>query len=80
MLAGAIPLRKMGVYMGIFNFFITAPQILNGFFGGYLVKFFYHGQAIYALVSAGGILILAAICVIFVEDKDDEVTVRELME
>jgi maltose/moltooligosaccharide transporter len=74
-LAGAIPLRKMGVYMGIFNFFITAPQILNGLFGGYLVKFLYDGQAIYALISAGGILILAAVCVIFVEDKDDKVIV-----
>ena len=62
--------------MGIFNFFITAPQILNGLFGGYLVKFYYNGQAIYALVSAGVILVVAAVFVIFVDDKDDEVIVR----
>lgn len=70
-LAGSVPPKKMGVYMGIFNFFITAPQILNGFVGGYIVKYFYDGQAIYALFSAGVILIIAAICVIFVDDKDD---------
>jgi len=33
-LAGSIPTKKVGVYMGIFNFFITFPQIINGFFGG----------------------------------------------
>ncbi|WP_215225836.1 MFS transporter [Echinicola shivajiensis] len=70
-LAGSVPPKKMGVYMGIFNFFITAPQILNGFVGGYIVKYLYDGQAIYALFSAGIILIIAAICVIFVDDKDD---------
>jgi maltose/moltooligosaccharide transporter len=70
-LAGSIPLRKMGVYMGIFNFFITAPQILNGFLGGFMVKYFYGGEAIYAILTAGIILIVAAACVIFVEDKDE---------
>ena len=33
-LAGSIPAHKMGVYMGIFNFFITFPQIVNGVIGG----------------------------------------------
>ncbi|MFZ6043751.1 MFS transporter, partial [Vibrio natriegens] len=27
-LAGALPSRKMGFYMGVFNFFIVLPQIL----------------------------------------------------
>jgi maltose/moltooligosaccharide transporter len=27
-LSGALPARKMGVYMGIFNFFIVIPQLL----------------------------------------------------
>ncbi|PKP53424.1 MAG: MFS transporter [Bacteroidetes bacterium HGW-Bacteroidetes-1] len=70
-LAGSIPVRKMGVYMGIFNFFITFPQIVNGVFGGPIVKYVYGGQAIYALVAAGFMLILGAISVIFVKDKDD---------
>lgn len=72
-LAGSIPARKMGVYMGIFNFFITFPQIVNGLFGGPIVKYFYGGHAIYALVAAGVMLILGAISVVFVKDKDDVV-------
>lgn len=38
MLAGSIPSGKMGVYMGIFNFFITIPQIVNGVIGGPIVR------------------------------------------
>lgn len=70
-LAGSIPARKMGVYMGIFNFFITFPQIVNGLLGGPIVKFLYGGHAIYAIVTAGVMLILGAISVIFVKDTDD---------
>lgn len=70
-LAGSIPVRKMGVYMGIFNFFITFPQIVNGVIGGPIVKHFYSGQAIYALVAAGILLILGAVSVVFVKDQDD---------
>ncbi|HOI31434.1 MAG: MFS transporter [Bacteroidales bacterium] len=70
-LAGSIPARKMGVYMGIFNFFITFPQIVNGIFGGPIVKFLYGGHAIYALVTAGVLMILGAVSVMFVKDEDD---------
>ncbi len=71
MLAGAIPSHKMGIYMGVFNFFITLPQIFNGIVGGPIVKYFYNSNAIYSLVMAGVFLIIAAFCVRFVEDKDD---------
>ena len=37
-LAGSLPSAKMGVYMGIFNLFITIPQIVNAIIGGPLVK------------------------------------------
>lgn len=57
--------------MGIFNFFITVPQILNGIVGGPIVKRFYDSQAIYAIVFAGICLLIAAASVVFVEDKDD---------
>lgn len=72
-LAGSIPAKKMGVYMGIFNFFITFPQIVNGIFGGPIVKHFYHGQAVYAIFTAGLLLIIGAVSVYFVSDKDDVV-------
>jgi maltose/moltooligosaccharide transporter len=68
-LSSSIPARKMGVYMGIFNFFITMPQIVNGFFGGLIVKKFYHGEAIYAIVLAGIFMILGAISVLYIQDN-----------
>ncbi len=77
-LAGSIPARKMGVYMGIFNFFITFPQIVNGIFGGPIVKYVYDGQAVYAIVTAGIFMIAGAISVIFVKDKDDVVQLKRL--
>ena len=75
-LAGSLPAKKMGIYMGIFNFFITLPQIINGIVGGPIVKRFYDSQAIYAIVIAGVFLLIASATVIFVEDKDDIVQLR----
>lgn len=67
-LSSSIPAGKLGIYMGIFNFFITLPQIVNGFFGGWIVKHIYDGQPIYAIVLAGIFLLCAAVSVIFVYD------------
>ncbi len=69
-LAGSIPTNKMGIYMGIFNFFITFPQILNGIIGGMLVKNLYNNQAIFAVIGGGVCFIIAAFCVRFVDDKN----------
>jgi maltose/moltooligosaccharide transporter len=68
-LAGSIPAGKMGVYMGIFNFFICFPQIVNGIIGGPIVKHFYESQAIYAIVLAGVFMFCAAISVLYVQDS-----------
>ena len=68
-LAPALPVRKMGIYMGIFNIFITVPQIVNGVFGGMIVKRFFDSHAIYALIMSGCFLIIAAISVLWVDDK-----------
>ncbi len=72
-LAGAIPGGKMGIYMGIFNFFIVMPQIVNGVIGGPIIKRLFDSQAIFALIIAGGCLLIAALTVNFVEDKDEVV-------
>ncbi|SHJ05837.1 MFS transporter [Aquimarina spongiae] len=76
-LAGAIPARKMGVYMGIFNFFIVLPQIVNALIGGPLVKYFYNGNAMYALVISGVSFIIAALLVNRVKDVDDKVILNK---
>ncbi len=67
-LSSSIPATKIGVYMGIFNFFITIPQIVNGISGKPLMKYAFHGQAIYGLVMAGIFMLLGAISVLFVQD------------
>jgi maltose/moltooligosaccharide transporter len=67
-LAGAINPKKMGVYMGIFNFFIVIPQIVNALIGGPLVKYAYGNHAIFALVLSGISFFLAAILVFKVKD------------
>ncbi|WP_276503340.1 MFS transporter [Terrimonas pollutisoli] len=67
-LSGSIPPGKMGIYMGIFNFFITMPQILNGIVGGPMVKNVYNNQPVYAIVLAGIFMLCAAISVIYVYD------------
>lgn len=66
-LSGSLPAAKMGVYMGIFNFFITFPQIVNGLLGGTIVKYVFGGNAIYSLLMAGVMLIIAAISVLRVQ-------------
>ncbi|WP_333663043.1 MFS transporter [Chishuiella changwenlii] len=70
-LAGAIPSKKMGVYMGIFNFFICMPQIVNALLGGPIVKYFYNGNPIFAIVMSGVSLIVAALFVTRVTDVDE---------
>ena len=68
-LTGSLPQNKMGVYMGIFNFFIVIPQILAASILGALVRHVFKGEAIFALVLGGVSMVLAGIITLFVEDK-----------
>ncbi len=70
-LAGSIPAEKMGVYMGIFNFFIVIPQITAAAILGWSVKNLFGDSAIYALLLGGFSMILAGILVMFVNDVDE---------
>lgn len=67
-LSSSIPAGKMGIYMGIFNFFITIPQIVNGVVGGPIVKYIYNNQPIYALMLSGFFFLCAAVSVVYVYD------------
>ena len=70
-LAGSLPAEKMGVYMGIFNFFIVIPQITAAAILGFFVKNVVGGEAIYALVLGGVSLILAGFLTLLVDDVDE---------
>jgi maltose/moltooligosaccharide transporter len=70
-LAGSIPSAKMGIYMGIFNLFITIPQLTNSIAGGYLVKNAFGGNPIYSIVLAGSCMVIAGLLTRFVDDVDE---------
>ncbi|MCK5371247.1 MAG: MFS transporter, partial [Cyclobacteriaceae bacterium] len=69
-LTGSLPSNKMGVYMGIFNFFIVIPQILAASILGFLVNNIFGGETIFALVLGGLSMIIAGFLTLIVEDKN----------
>ncbi len=68
-LSCSLPFHKMGVYMGIFNFFIVIPQILAATILGLMVQEVFSGQPVYALVCGGGFMFCAAVATMFVNDE-----------
>jgi maltose/moltooligosaccharide transporter len=78
MLTSALPANKMGIYMGIFNFFIVLPQILAATILGSLTKHLFSGNAIYTIVFGGCSMIIAGLLTLLVEDKDDPINLRKL--
>jgi maltose/moltooligosaccharide transporter len=59
LLSDNLPAAKMGVYMGIFNFFIVIPQLLAASVLGLLLRLCFHNQPIWAL-ALGGVCLLVA--------------------
>jgi maltose/moltooligosaccharide transporter len=70
-LTGSLPANKMGTYMGIFNFFIVIPQILAASILGFFVRDVFGGESIYALVTGGISMFIAAVLILFVQDVDE---------
>jgi len=68
-LSSVVPFRKMGVYMGMFNFFIVIPQILAAAVLGLLVRTLCHGHAIDAILLGGVSMIVAAALMLRVKDE-----------
>jgi maltose/moltooligosaccharide transporter len=62
-LSSAVPGRKMGVYMGVFNIFIVVPQLVAATLLGLMLNALFQSQAIWALVVGGvSFFIAAAMC------------------
>lgn len=61
MLSNALPVNRMGVYMGIFNAFIVIPQIVNMLVTPLIYNTILRGDPINALVLSGIGLVCAAI-------------------
>lgn len=71
MLAGSLPDERIGVYMGIFNFFIVLPEIGASLAFGWVMTHLLGGSRLAAVLAGGVFLILAAALVQFVPKSAD---------
>ena len=69
-LANALPAKKMGLYMGIFNFFIVLPQILAASVLGFLITKVFDNQPVYSLVIGGVSMLIAGLLTLRVKEPD----------
>lgn len=71
MLSGVLPENKIGVYMGIFNFFIVLPEIIASLGFGWIMKNVLNNDRL-AAVQIGGVLmaLAAVICYFLIKEKD----------
>ena len=73
LLSNELPAHKMGIYMGIFNFFIVIPQLVAASVLGLILREFFDLQGIYGLVIGGVLMIIAGLSTLLV-DKSAEPT------
>jgi len=71
MLAGVLPPARMGVFMGVFNFFIVIPNILASLTFQPLVKHVFHNDPLSVVLLGGACLLVAAALVVRVDDSGD---------
>lgn len=69
-LAKSLPAQSTGLYMGIFNFTITIPQIFVGLIGGMVIKYAFGGNPVSMIITAGVLMILAALSVGLVQERN----------
>jgi len=70
MLASTLPPHKMGVYMGIFNFFIVLPEIIATLGFGWIMEHWLDNNRISAVMLGGALLGIAALlCLLIREQK-----------
>ncbi|WP_020400646.1 MFS transporter [Kordiimonas gwangyangensis] len=72
LLSSAVPFAKMGVYMGIFNFFIVIPQLLAASVLGLLVRVFFDGEPIFAMMIGGISMIIAGFTTLLVDKGETQ--------
>ncbi|MBV1909285.1 MAG: MFS transporter [Kangiellaceae bacterium] len=70
LLSNSLPAKKMGLFMGIFNFFIVLPQILAASILSFLVNRLFDGETIYSLVIGGVSMLVAAVLTLRVQDPN----------
>jgi maltose/moltooligosaccharide transporter len=70
MLSGVLPKDKVGIYMGIFNFFIVLPEIIASLGFGWLMREVLDNDRLAALTVGGVLMVVASlICIVFIKEK-----------
>ena len=71
-LSGALPPARMGVYMGVFNFFIVIPEIIQALTFGPLIRGVFGTNnphsSLYVVLLGGCFMLIAALLVLRVTD------------
>ncbi len=70
MLAKSLPPAKIGIYMGIFNFFIVLPEIIASLFFGPFMENVLKNNHAHAVMLGGGLFIIAALLTLRVQESD----------
>jgi len=68
-LSGALPPARMGIYMGIFNFFIVIPEILASLALEPVVKEVFENDPVKVVMLGGASMLVAAVLMKFVKDE-----------
>lgn len=74
LLSDSLPARKMGLYMGVFNFFIVIPQLVAASVLGFLLHAVFGGAPIYALAFGGASFVLAGLLALRVPEPGTRVS------
>jgi maltose/moltooligosaccharide transporter len=64
LLSDSLPAQKMGLYMGVFNFFIVIPQLVAASVLGFLLRTLFGGAPLYALLLGGVSFVVAGLLVL----------------
>jgi len=68
MLASSTPPEHTGAYMGIFNLFIVAPEILASLCFGWVMTHLLGGDRLLAVSMGGGLMLLASLLMLTVKE------------
>jgi maltose/moltooligosaccharide transporter len=70
MLVGALPDKKSGIYMGIFNFFIVLPEIAASLGLSWIMQHWLNDDRLLAVVLGGGFMVMGAIATLRVKERN----------
>jgi maltose/moltooligosaccharide transporter len=71
MVVSKIPKERYGVYMGIINMMIVIPMFIQTITFGFIMKHFLNNDPRLAITFAGVLLVLSAICTLFMNTKKE---------